>query len=351
MGAAGPRSPGPVRPLADPPEVVELAPLASVVVVIAVVLAAVLIRSTRARWPLAGVFLGILVLDRGPGQPWAPGSCWCSAWSWRPSPGSKQRLGADPLRISTGVTGDGGSFMDFLEPFSRLDAVPRLGDLAGRGEALLAYESRLRLLARLGVEGRFQAKFDLSDVVQQTLLEACRAPCPGSGRDRGRADGLAASILAHVLAHEVRRYGGTLGRDVRREISLDPPWPSRPGARRRPGGLRVPRLRPGRPPRDGAPAGRGLSRLPEDYREVILLRNIQGLPHEEIARRMDRNVGRCPDALGPGPVLSPSGTGAMRRPLGVAPAPPIPMYIRCPGHLERHEHRQPGFSSTRRRGR
>ena len=34
-----------------------------------------------------------------------------------------------------------------------------------------------------------------------------------------------------------------------------------------------------------------LERLPEDYRQVILLRNLQDLPYEEIARRMDRGVG------------------------------------------------------------
>ena len=34
-----------------------------------------------------------------------------------------------------------------------------------------------------------------------------------------------------------------------------------------------------------------LERLPDDYREVILLRNMEGLSHEEVAQRMDRGVG------------------------------------------------------------
>jgi RNA polymerase sigma factor (sigma-70 family) len=34
-----------------------------------------------------------------------------------------------------------------------------------------------------------------------------------------------------------------------------------------------------------------LDRLPADYREVIVLRNLEGLPHEEIARRMGRGTG------------------------------------------------------------
>jgi RNA polymerase sigma-70 factor (ECF subfamily) len=34
-----------------------------------------------------------------------------------------------------------------------------------------------------------------------------------------------------------------------------------------------------------------LARLPDDYREVILLRNLHGLSHEEVARRMNRSLG------------------------------------------------------------
>jgi RNA polymerase sigma-70 factor (ECF subfamily) len=34
-----------------------------------------------------------------------------------------------------------------------------------------------------------------------------------------------------------------------------------------------------------------LERLPDDYREVIVLRHIEGLSHEQIAKRMNRNTG------------------------------------------------------------
>ena len=34
-----------------------------------------------------------------------------------------------------------------------------------------------------------------------------------------------------------------------------------------------------------------LARLPEDYREVIVLRNLEGLSHDEVAQRMRRGVG------------------------------------------------------------
>ena len=34
-----------------------------------------------------------------------------------------------------------------------------------------------------------------------------------------------------------------------------------------------------------------LARLPADHREVIILRTLEGLPHEEVARRMGRTPG------------------------------------------------------------
>jgi RNA polymerase sigma-70 factor, ECF subfamily len=34
-----------------------------------------------------------------------------------------------------------------------------------------------------------------------------------------------------------------------------------------------------------------LTQLPADYRKVLVLRNLQGLPFEEVARRIDRSVG------------------------------------------------------------
>ena len=34
-----------------------------------------------------------------------------------------------------------------------------------------------------------------------------------------------------------------------------------------------------------------LARLPSDYAEIIVLRNVEGLSHEEAARRMGRGVG------------------------------------------------------------
>ena len=34
-----------------------------------------------------------------------------------------------------------------------------------------------------------------------------------------------------------------------------------------------------------------LAKLPDDHREMIILRNLEGLLHEEVAQRMGRTVG------------------------------------------------------------
>lgn len=168
----------------------------------------------------------------------------------------------------------------------------RQGDGAAQGEILLRYQSWLWLLARLQLDSRFRGKFDASDIVQQTLLEACRALPQFRGDTEAELRAWLRQILAHVLAHEIRRYHGTQQRDVDREVSLDQALAQ---SSQRLGDMLA---APGSSPSQQAARNEQevlladvLARLPEDYREVIILRNFEGLPHEEVARRMGRNVG------------------------------------------------------------
>jgi RNA polymerase sigma-70 factor (ECF subfamily) len=164
-------------------------------------------------------------------------------------------------------------------------------DLDGPG-ALERYRAWLHLLARLQLARRLQGKVDASDVVQQALLEAVRA-LP-QFRGTGEADVLAwlRGILAHVLAREARRYAGTQQRDVAREVSLEQELAE--SSRRLGDVLAAEQTSPSE-----AAARReqsvlladALARLPDDYREVIVLRNLEGLPHEEVAARLGRGVG------------------------------------------------------------
>jgi RNA polymerase sigma-70 factor (ECF subfamily) len=174
----------------------------------------------------------------------------------------------------------------------RLLEALRQGDVAAQGNVLLRYEHWLRLLARLQIDTRFQGKFSDSDIVQQTLLEACRDLPKFRGRTEAELLAWLRQILAHVLAHEIRRYHGTQQRDIDREISLEEALAQ--SSQRLGDVLAI----SGSSPSEKAAAREQelkladvLAKLPADHREVIILRNLEGLSHEEVARRMNRNVG------------------------------------------------------------
>jgi RNA polymerase sigma-70 factor (ECF subfamily) len=159
-------------------------------------------------------------------------------------------------------------------------------------DGLLRFRPWLHLLARLQLGARFQGKFDASDVVQQTLLEACRDLPNFRGRTEAELLAWLRRILAHVLGHEMRRYRGTKQRDIGREVSLEE---SLLESSQRLGALLAdagssPSHKAMRREQEVILAD-VLARLPEDYREVIVLRNLEGLSHEEVARRLGRGVG------------------------------------------------------------
>ena len=166
----------------------------------------------------------------------------------------------------------------------------------GRSEAgnalLKRYEPWLRLLARVQLESRFHAKFDASDIVQQALMEAVRAFPQFRGHTEAEFAAWLRQILAHALAHEIRRYRGTQKREVQREVPLDKQLThasQRLGDILSAGGT-SPSQALVRQERQTQLA-RALERLPEDYREVIVLRNLEELSHEDVAARLGRNPG------------------------------------------------------------
>ena len=168
----------------------------------------------------------------------------------------------------------------------------RRGESPAQGDLLRRFEPWLRLLARVQLESRFAAKFDASDVVQQTLLEAVKAFSQFRGSTEAELTAWLRQILAHALAHEIRRYHGSQKRDVTLEVSLNAelaqssqrlglmiaesgPSPSQEAARRELDVL----------------LADVLAQLPDDYREVLILRNLEGFSHDAIAARMNRSRG------------------------------------------------------------
>src|SRR3954468_16922798 len=91
---------------------------------------------------------------------------------------------------------------------------------AGGGEGLERFRAYLRLLARLQLDPRLRGKLDPSDVVQQTLLQACQGLDQFRGRTEAEQAAWLRQILAHILANAARDLGRDK-RDVSRECSLE----------------------------------------------------------------------------------------------------------------------------------
>lgn len=167
----------------------------------------------------------------------------------------------------------------------------RAGDVQALGQLLESYRAYLTLLAQLQIGRRLQGKVDAADVVQDAFLGAHR----DFGQFRGTTEkeflGWLRQILAYVLANLVRYYQGAQRRDVRLERQLtieldqsshalnrglvaDQSSPSQQAARREQAAL----------------LAEALARLPEAWRDLLVLRHLEGLTFPEVAQRLGRTV-------------------------------------------------------------
>jgi RNA polymerase sigma-70 factor (ECF subfamily) len=164
----------------------------------------------------------------------------------------------------------------------------RGGDDRALGQLFESYRGYLRLLARLEVGRELRAKVDASDIVQETFLQASRAFEDFRGVAEAEMLAWLRKILASQLAKTVRHFCGTQRRDLRIERALD-------GSSR---ALRSVLATTGTSPSQHAVRGEravllanAVERLPDDYRDVIILRHLRGLPFAQVAQEMRRSSG------------------------------------------------------------
>lgn len=176
----------------------------------------------------------------------------------------------------------------------RLLAEARQGDRDRLGALLELYRNYLLLVARTGIDLHLRGQVNPSDMVQEAFLEAFRDFEQFRGGTEAEFLGWLRRILVHNLARLAERQLHAGKRDARRQVSLEQrmaalessaaglgtalvssvPSPSGQAQRREWGALLADQL----------------ARLPPDYREVIVLRNLEGLAFEEVGRRMDRTA-------------------------------------------------------------
>jgi RNA polymerase sigma-70 factor (ECF subfamily) len=167
----------------------------------------------------------------------------------------------------------------------------RRGDALALGRLLELYRHYLTLLARLQIDRRLQGKVDASDVVQETFLEAHRDFAQFRGAGERELLAWLRQVLATNLANVVRHYQGTRRRDVRLEralvLQLDQSshdlGPALVAQHSSPSQQAVRR-------EEAVLLADALGTLPDDYREVLLLRHLEGLRFPEVAARMGRSV-------------------------------------------------------------
>jgi len=165
----------------------------------------------------------------------------------------------------------------------------RQGDALCRDQLFGLCRSYLGFVARSHVESWMRVKVDASDLVQQTMLEAHRDFDRFEGATEKEWLSWLKKILSHNAADFVRRYRGTMKRQARREVPFRDPVDSvAPGAPEP--------AAPGMTPSqeflqldNELRVTAALAELAEDYQEVIVLRNLQRLPFDEVAQRMGRS--------------------------------------------------------------
>ena len=171
----------------------------------------------------------------------------------------------------------------------------RRGSKSSLGSLLEQYRNYLVVLAATQIEKRLQPRVSPSDVVQETMLRAHK----NFGQFRGTTEpellAWLRQILVNNLARFVEQHVLAARRDVRREVSIE-----RLGVALEQSTIQLAALVPaqGKSPsmavqqrEEAVVLADRLAHLPDDYREVLVLRNLQGLPFEEVASRIGRSVG------------------------------------------------------------
>lgn len=150
------------------------------------------------------------------------------------------------------------------------------------------YGDYLRLLARLQLDPRLQAKLDASDVVQQTLLQAYEHRQQFRGGSEAELLGWLRTILANTMAGAMRRFAAE-ARDLGRECSLEARLAE--SSARLEAWLAVEQSSPSERAirhEELLRLAAALTQLPAEQRQVVELHHLKGWPVADVAQAVQR---------------------------------------------------------------
>jgi RNA polymerase sigma-70 factor (ECF subfamily) len=172
---------------------------------------------------------------------------------------------------------------------SALLLASRQGSTEAQGELMESCRAYLLLVANEELDSDLQAKLGASDLVQETLLKAHQGFDRFRGQSHGEFLAWLRQILLHNLANYRRHYELTAKRRTARELSL--------GTNGSLSGLNVELADDTTSPSDHAikkeeadRVHRAIDQLPDDYRQVIILRNREHQSFKEIGSQLNRSA-------------------------------------------------------------
>lgn len=183
---------------------------------------------------------------------------------------------------------DSSAFRDLL-------AQAKCGHSEALGKLLDWYAHYLSILASNRLDRRLQARINPSDVVQDAMLAAHRDFAGFRGESQGELVCWLRQILIHTLHASFNRHLKAEKRDIRKEVSIE--------IQSSHDGFHAERLAVELPQKCQSPSGIvqdretstllawQLQQLPKHYREVIQYRIFEGLPFDEIAKRIGKSSG------------------------------------------------------------
>jgi RNA polymerase sigma-70 factor (ECF subfamily) len=185
--------------------------------------------------------------------------------------------------------------VDADSDFAMLLLQARGGASEPLGQLLQLYQNYLTILATTQIDRRLRTRVSPSDIVQEAMLAAHRDFNQYRGRSEREFLAWLRQIMIHTLHRIVDAHVRAKKRTIRREISLEAlSQKFDQSAANFLSALIDPGPSPSTPTRareSVVTLADQLAKLPAHYRDVLVLRNLQGLPFEEIAQRLDRGAG------------------------------------------------------------